>query len=155
MDRPPGTIGVDSSAQTDAETRAFAEEGVGAMLSRYKIYRGKRPPGEPLPRGVRQDTRRHTRHVLRPDARAVSAYLDDPRDANWRAFEKSYVATLESRFKTDRDSFDNLAKLAEDTDVYIGCSCPTKRNPDPAYCHTMLALGFMKKKYPQLTVKFP
>ena len=45
------------------------------MLGRYQIVRGKRSPDDPLPEGSRQDTRKHTRHVLRPNSEQVVAYL--------------------------------------------------------------------------------
>jgi hypothetical protein len=47
------------------------------------------------------------------------------------------------------------ADLANNNDVYLGCSCPTKRNPDVNRCHTVLALRFMKRKYPGLKVEIP
>jgi hypothetical protein len=39
--------------------------------------------------------------------------------------------------------------------VYLGCSCPSRANPDVQRCHTVLALQFMKKKYPKLRVVLP
>ena len=48
-----------------------------------------------------------------------------------------------------------LAQLATDNDVFLGCNCPTKKNPIPGRCHTYLALEFMKMKYPKLDVEIP
>lgn len=125
------------------------------MLSRYKIRRGKRPEGDPLPEGVRQDTRKHTRHCLRPEARSVESYLANPVAERWEKFQRAYLYELEKRFEADRTPFDGLAKLARERDVYLGCNCPTERNPDPRHCHTIPALAFMKQKYPDLKVVFP
>jgi len=125
------------------------------MLARYTIYRGKRPEKDPLPEGLRQDTRKHTRHLLRPPTELVVEYLADPRPERWPDFARAYVAGLEERFKSDREQFDKLARLAEEEDVYLGCSCPTQRNPDVRHCHTYLALQFMKARYPGLEVQLP
>jgi hypothetical protein len=125
------------------------------MLARYQIVRGKRPPGNPLPKGVRIDTRKHTHHVLRPESAAVQALLADPSQANFATFAKRYRATLEKRFAEDREPFDALAAQAREEAVYLGCSCPTRANPDVKHCHTVLALGFMKRKYPKLEVVLP
>lgn len=122
------------------------------MLSRYTMYRGPRPTGEPLPDGIRQDTRKHTRHILRPDAKMVTDYLSAPSEAAWRRFKQSYLALLEERFRLEREAFDALARLAMENDVFLGCSCPTKKNPNPEHCHTYTALRFMRKKYPVLHV---
>lgn len=125
------------------------------MLARYTMYRGKRPPGDPLPEGVRVDTRRHTRHCLRPDRELVDAYLDDPSDAAWRRFAAAYRATLEVRIADEPERFDELAARATDEDVFIGCSCPTRKNPDVRHCHTVLALHFMAERFPALDVVLP
>lgn len=125
------------------------------MLARYRMVRGKRPLGDSLPDGIRVDTRKHTRHVLRPSAAIVVAFLSDASDASFDRFALAYSNELEVRFSKDRTSFDALAKTAAHTDVYLGCSCPSKANPDVKRCHTVLALAFMKKKYPRLTVVFP
>lgn len=122
------------------------------MLSRYTMIRGRRPAGDPLPKGIRQDTRKHTRHCLRPTAEMVSTYLKDPTPERWRRFKKDYKALLETRIAEDREPFDTLAALARENDVYLGCSCPTRKNPDVRRCHTMLALEFMKRNYPDLTI---
>jgi hypothetical protein len=125
------------------------------MLARYRIVRGKRPPGEPLPDGVRIDTRKHTRHFLRPDQANVERLIEDPSSANFRRFAKDYRATLARRFAADRAPFDALAELAQREDVFLGCNCPTAWNPDVRRCHTVHALAFMRKKYPRLRVKTP
>ena len=125
------------------------------MLTRYKIYRGGRPPDDPLPDGVRQDTRKHTRHILRPPAEAVLAYLDKPSETAWSRFAGEYRSAVNERFRADRQSFDALAALAAAEDVYLGCSCPTARNPDVMKCHTVLALQFMMRHYPGVEVVLP
>ncbi len=45
--------------------------------------------------------------------------------------------------------------LATDEDVFLGCNCPTAKNPDVQRCHTVLALKFMQERYPALEVAFP
>ena len=125
------------------------------MLARYKIVRGKRPPGQPLPEGRRIDIRKHTRHVLRPEAELVVEFLKRPDAAAWRRYTVAYLALLEQRFAADRAPFDALAEEARVGDVYLGCNCPTNKNPEVKRCHTYLALGFMKKKYPKLKVVLP
>ena len=101
------------------------------------------------------DTRKHTRHFLRPDADRVKRYLSDPSDTAWSEFREAYLAALATRFDEDRAVFDTLAERARREDIYIGCSCPTTDNPDVNRCHTVLALGFMRKRYPGLTIVFP
>jgi hypothetical protein len=127
------------------------------VLSRYTIYRGRQRPAEagPLPDGVRRDTRHRTRHILRPTKTIVEAYLADPTEAAWRKFKRDYLALLRERFREDRTRFDELAELAADKDVFLGCSCPTTKNAVPGRCHTYLALEFMKKKYATLEVVVP
>jgi len=123
------------------------------MLARYQIYRGPSPP--PLPNGIRQDIRWRTKHPLRPTKEMVDAYMASLDDAGWRRFRKAYLALLEERFQTDRAPFDEIAKLARDGDVFLGCSCPTKTNPRVDRCHTFAALEFMRKKYRDLRVELP
>jgi hypothetical protein len=125
------------------------------MLGRYKIYRGRRPDGDPLPPGVRQDTRKHTRHVLRPPAEPVERFLARPDEDRWREFERAYTDTLARRFAEDRGPFDALAELARGEDVFLGCNCPTAKNPDVRRCHTVLALRFFKERYRGLEVRLP
>jgi len=125
------------------------------MLSRYTIYRRRPANAGPLPDGIRKDTRFRTKHILRPTENIVEAYLAAPTDAAWRKFEREYLAVLEKRFREDRTAFDELAKLAKDNSVFLGCNCPTQKNPVPGRCHTYLALGFMKKKYRKLKVVIP
>ena len=62
---------------------------------------------------------------------------------------------LEQRFDADRVPFDELAALATENDVFLGCSCPTKKNPIAGRCHTYLALAFMEEKFPNLTIRVP
>ncbi len=123
------------------------------MLSRYQMARGV--PASKLPKGVRQDTRKHTHHVLRPDDAMVKEYLAAPNDAAWERFAKRYRALVAARFREDRAPFDALAELAREEDVYLGCSCPTKANPSVRRCHTWLALELMKEHYPDLDVRMP
>jgi hypothetical protein len=126
------------------------------MLARYRIVRGRRPPDEPAPAGMRIDIRKHTRHVLAPSPALVDALLVDPGDATRaRAFRTGYLALLQQRFRTDRAPFDTLARLARSSDVYLGCNCPTKRQPDVSRCHSVLALRFMRQRYPDLHVQPP
>jgi hypothetical protein len=123
------------------------------MLTRYRIARGV--PALALPKGVRQDTRRHTRHVLRPTGAMVEGYLAAPGEQAWRCFAKDYRALLEERFARQRSAFDELAELAHRSDVHLGCNCPTKRNPSVRRCHTWLALEFFRRRYPNLDVRMP
>ena len=125
------------------------------MLARYKIYRGKRPETEPLPAGIRQDTRKHTRHCLRPTAAMVSDFLDKPCDAAGLEFEAEYQRLLHERYQQNPAPFDELAGLAREQNVFLGCSCPTKKNPDVNRCHTVLALRFMQQQYPELDIELP
>ena len=125
------------------------------MLVRYKIYRGKLPADAQRPEGIRQDTRKHTRHCLRPPTEIVSVYLADPSTEAWKKFESSYLRSLEERWEADPTPFDDLVNLATAENVYIGCSCPTVKNPDVKRCHTVLALKFMKERYSALMVEFP
>ena len=123
------------------------------MLARYKIPRGR--PVNPLPDGHRQDTRKHTRHCLRPEAKSVFRYLAEPSDAAWIEFEGNYRQLIEARFQDDPEPFRALARLATVEDVFLGCSCPTRANPNPWYCHTRVALEFMKERFPELEVQLP
>ena len=123
------------------------------MLTRYQIARGV--PAARLPAGVRQDTRKHTRHVLRPTTAMVTRYLAAPSAAAWARFAKAYRALLAARFAADRRGFDALAARARTEDVYLGCSCPTAHNPDVRRCHTWLALEFFRAHYPELEVRMP
>ena len=125
------------------------------MLARYKIHRGKRPPDDPQPAGIRKDTRKHVDHVLSPEPKMVFRYLAEPSDAAWTAFRSGYVQLLENRYRDRREEFDDLALSAAQEDVHIGCSCPSRANSIIQRCHTVLALHFMKKKYPRLKVVFP
>ena len=125
------------------------------MLARYKIYRGKRPDSDPLPAGTRMDTRKHTRHVLRPTPSIVNAYLSAPSEDTWNKFRQIYNSMLEERYAADPQPFIALAETAIGTDVFLGCNCPTKTNPSVFHCHTVLALEFMKSKFANIAVRFP
>lgn len=125
------------------------------MIGRYRIVRGRRAPDDPLPEGVRQDTRKHTRHVLRPEAAAVTRFLADPSDEAWSGFADEYRRLLAARRAADPEPFDALARLAREQDVWLGCNCPTAKNPDVRRCHTFLALEFLSRCYKDLTVEWP
>ena len=75
---------------------------------------------------------------------------------------KTSVADLRKDLKKNRwvnefsrRRFDELAELARNNDVYLGCNCPTQRQPDVRHCHTVLALAFLRQHYPDLDVRFP
>ena len=125
------------------------------MLARYRIVRGRRDGGDPLPSGRRIDVRKHRGHLLSPEPAMVIDYLAAPGDAAFDRFARSYRALLEERFAAQRDRFDALAAEARAGDVYLGCNCPTKANPRVERCHTVLALAFMRDRYPDLDVRFP
>lgn len=127
------------------------------MLARYTIYYPRpRPSNDPLPDGIRKDTRKHRKkQCLAPTPEMVEEYLGQPTSAAWKRYEKKYMKLLRQRYRVRRESFDEIANLARDNDVHLGCSCPTIKNPDVYRCHTVLALRFMKQKYPRLKVKFP
>jgi hypothetical protein len=108
-----------------------------------------------LPDGIRKDTRYATKHVLRPTKEIVEAYLADPTDAAWKRFRTAYLALLKERLHADRMPFDELAELATDNDVFLGCNCPTQKNPILGRCHTYLALEFMQNNYPSLKIERP
>ncbi len=85
----------------------------------------------------------------------VVKYLSDSESYPWEQFAQDYFELLEDRFQADRVPFDELAQKASEADVSLGCSCPTRKNPDVSHCHTVLALRFMKERYPELEVVFP
>ncbi|HJL18829.1 MAG TPA: hypothetical protein RMH99_24415, partial [Sandaracinaceae bacterium LLY-WYZ-13_1] len=113
------------------------------------------PPDDPLPEGRRVDTRKHTRHVLRPTPAMVAAVLEGDDPHRFEHFRADYRALLDRRFAEDRAPFDALADLARREPVFLGCSCPTKKQPEVRRCHTVEALRFMKARYPDLDVRFP
>ena len=110
---------------------------------------------EHLPQGIRQDTRKHTRHILRPPEDLVKAYLAPDSELPWDSFRSQYMAVIQKRFVENAAPFDALAQLARTNIVYLGCSCPTAANPRLDHCHTWLALEFMERAYPDLEVSFP
>jgi hypothetical protein len=127
------------------------------VLGRYHIQRGR--PLSALPervqKGRRMDTRKHTRHCLRPLPDMVAALLSAPpprRAGAWRDYERKYRALIAERFARDRRPFDALARTAREGDVFLGCSCPSAVNPDPSHCHVVLALQFMRRHYPSLRI---
>lgn len=121
------------------------------MLGRYTMHRGKRPDVI----GIRQDTRKHTRHCLRPNPEMVTRLLSHDPTYSWECFREDYQRLITMRFREDTRPFDVLAALARHESVFLGCSCPTNKNPDVYHCHTVLALQFMHEQYPDLTVVFP
>jgi len=125
------------------------------VIGRYRIVRGVRPAQDPLPEGLRQDTRKHTRHVLRPSAELVTRFLAQPSEAGFAAFRAGYLHLLEQRFARERAAFDTLRDQARRGDVFLGCNCPTAKQPDVHRCHTVLALGFLAQHYPELEVRWP
>jgi uncharacterized protein YeaO (DUF488 family) len=125
------------------------------MLARYRIVRGQRASDDPLPDGIRQDTRKHTRHVLRPTAELVEGLLADPSPQSYARFARAYQKLLVERFAAERARFDELAELARREHVYLGCNCPTTRQPDVRRCHTVLALAFLRDRYSDLDVRIP
>ena len=122
-------------------------------LHRYQMVRGAKASA--LPAGVRQDTRKHTGHVLRPPGEEVARYLADPSERAWKRLAEAYRAEVLARWREDPRPFDQLAELARREHVHLGCSCPTKKNPSVRRCHTWLALELMAEKYPDLDVRFP
>lgn len=125
----------------------------GPMLARYQMKRGV--PASELPVGIRQDTRKHTRHVLRPPSELVTTYLADPSDAHFETFRMGYLKAVRARHKADAQPFDQLANLARRESVFLGCSCPTAKNPDVRRCHTWMVLELMADLYPGIDVRFP
>ena len=102
------------------------------------------------------DVRKHVRHVLSPEPAMVEALLVDPADdARAARFARAYRALLARRFAADRAPFEALAAQARVADVYLGCSCPTRRQPDVRRCHTVLALQFLGERFPDLDVRLP
>lgn len=85
----------------------------------------------------------------------VDAYLSNPTVAGWQHDQAHDLKLLRMRFKSDRGPFDRLARQAREHDVHLGCSCPSRRNPDVRHCHTVPALTFMKHRYPDLKVVLP
>ncbi|WP_437483747.1 hypothetical protein WME75_43380 [Sorangium sp. So ce1014] len=123
------------------------------MLARYQIVRGRRQEGDPLPEGRRYDTRKHTQHILRPTQEIVEEFLSDPSQAGFKRFRAAYIAVLDERFAEQPGRFDALAQEARQGDVFLGCNCPTARQPDVRHCHTWLALEYFARKYPDLDVR--
>jgi hypothetical protein len=85
----------------------------------------------------------------------VERFLSDPSDVGFQRFRADYLALLEQRFAAHRAPFDALAQLARTKDVYLGCNCPTAKQPLVCRCHTYLALGFIAAQYPDLKVRQP
>jgi uncharacterized protein YeaO (DUF488 family) len=125
------------------------------VLARYQIVRGARARDNPLPDGIRQDTRKHTRHVLRPSAELVTAFLERPSSAGFEKFRAGYLKLLTQRFAEERQRFDAIAEQARNDDVFLGCNCPTAKQPNVEHCHTTIALRFFAERYPGLRVRLP
>jgi len=92
--------------------------------------------------------------LLRPDEEIVEEFLKDT-SVGWSKFRTAYLKILNDRFKESPEQFQKLADLAMTQDLFLGCNCPTARNPDVKHCHTWLALEFMKSKFKSLPVVFP
>ncbi len=119
------------------------------MLSRKKIlYRHK------IPTNV-VNTTWAVKHFLSPSKEMVDKYIGSPSVEAWEEYKKLYLDLIKIRFSNNPLPFERLAKQAIDEDVYLGCYCPTKINPDVYKCHTILALKFMEQHYPDLDVVFP
>lgn len=92
--------------------------------------------------------------MLAPPTELVKAFLRDT-GSGWSRFREGYLATLEERFASDRSHFEALAERARVQDVFLGCNCPTRKQPRVDHCHTVLALQFMAQKYPDLDIVLP
>jgi len=125
------------------------------MLSRYTIYRRRPKDAPPLPDGIRQDSRWRTRHILRPTQEMVDDYLANPNDEAWLRFKDEYLELLKTRQLEEPERFVELASLSSGNSVFIGCSCPTAKQPMIERCHTWLALEFIRQNYPEAKVRFP
>lgn len=134
-----------------------SRDGSGCnMIGRYRIVRGARPAGDPLPEGIRQDTRKHTAHVLRPTDEIVAPFLADPAsERGFARFRAAYLKLLEQRLREKPEAFAALVRLATSNAVFLGCNCPTAKQPDVRHCHTSLALEFLAQHYPELAVERP
>lgn len=104
---------------------------------------------------MRQDTRKHTRHILRPEANAVARYLRDPTASSWRSFAQDYRKLLGERYAGSPEAFEALRDLATEGDLWLGCNCPTAKNPDVRHCHTFLALQYLAERFPELEIQWP
>lgn len=83
----------------------------------------------------------------------VERFLKNLDPEGFAEFRSAYRELLDRRFAAERQTFDALAELARTDDVYLGCNCPTAKQPDVTRCHTSLALAFMKEHYPDLEVR--
>jgi hypothetical protein len=119
------------------------------------MIRGPRPPDDPLPDGIRVDIRKHTRHVLAPKPEMVERCLSAPNEDAWQRFKAEYLALIEQRFAEDPTPFVDLANQATSANIFLGCSCPTAKNPEVNRCHTTLALQFMRWGFAGLDVRMP
>jgi hypothetical protein len=139
--------------RADEGRQAAAGSLSRTVLTRYQIVRGR--PLSELPQGKRVDIRKHVKHVLSPEPAAVDAFLARGTEEAHQAFASAYRALLTARFHASRKPFDALAELARHHDVYLGCNCPTAKNPDVLRCHTVLALHFLHARYPTLDIRYP
>lgn len=124
------------------------------MLGRYTIVRGATRASYPA--GIRQDTRKHTRHFLAPTPELVAEVFANRRSATaWDAYADRYRALIDARYTADPARFRLLATMARWHDVWLGCSCPSSKNPDVMRCHTVIALRFMKERFPSIAILLP
>src|SRR5262245_7898554 len=130
---PPRTSSAAWRGAGSAGTRAGYHGPGGSevlMLGRYKHQRYV-----PKPKGHWILTQWKNKTCVSPTEDLVNEYLNKVSDAAWEKYERTYLRILEERFSTDRQPFDELARLAREGDVHIGCSCPTKENPTHQHCH--------------------
>ena len=85
----------------------------------------------------------------------VGIYLGDISDAAWAHSEVAYLESLEQRYADNPSPFEKLAAMAMEKDVFIGCSYPTQKNPNPMHCHTVPALRFISSKFPDIEIQLP
>jgi hypothetical protein len=122
------------------------------MLGRFQLKRGV---AYPKAKGAQfKDTRKHTSHVLAPPTPLVKAYFQSPTLEAWQKFQTGYLQALRERFRKTPERFEELRELATSGDYYLGCNCPTTKNPFPCRCHTIVAIEFLKELYPDLEVDF-
>jgi len=121
------------------------------VLARYQIVRGKRPEGNPLPEGVRVDIRKHTKHFLRP-TRQRRGVPERPGRRAFRQFSARYDPTCRP-VSPKNGARSTPCGTGRKRRRLPRMHCPTRTNPEVTRCHTVLALGFMKRKYPRLPIR--
>ncbi len=94
------------------------------MLARYTMERGK--PARELPSGVRQDTRRHTRHFLRPTRELVTTFAIRPTQRG-RGLKQNISSYWKAGFERTRQVLWSLLLLQERTTSILGAAAQPKR----------------------------